>query len=276
MFMLVCFWLVSQASLLRLPICFSRAGKKQNGSDFEFAFCRAGKKQNGSDFQFAFSRAGKKQNGSDFEFAFSQPGKKQNGSDFHGNKQRLRGSSPRPSAYGSSALSIRPHTTAIAFFRLCKSKLDVQFAFPAQTSNLLFPGPGKSKIGSLSHFAFTQPRAKASWMSNLLFRLGQFCFFQAREKANWMSGPFCFLPAREKANWMSEILLFPNWKSEPFAFSRPGKKQIGCLNHSAFSRAGKKQNGSLSLLLFPGPGKSKLDVSTTLLFPGPGKSRLEA
>ena len=238
--MLVCFWLVSQASLLRLPICFSRAGKKQNGSDFEFAFCRAGKKQNGSDFQFAFSRAGKKQNGSDFEFAFSQPGKKQNGSDFHGNKQRLRGSSPRPSAYESSALSIRPHrpqlSEIIAFFRLCKSKLDVQFAFPAQTSNLLFPGPGKSKIGSLSHFAFTQPGKLEVWAILLFagpgksklsepfcfFQIG-ICFFQARagKKQNGSDFSICFFPGREKANW---------------------------------------KIGSLSPLLFPGPGKSKLEV----------------
>ena len=181
---------LSQASLLRLP--FSRAGKK-HGSDFEFAFSRAGKKQNGSDFQFAFSRAGKKQNGSDFEFAFSQPGKKQNGSDFQfafwkqaaparlelpfaffqpGTKWLQEKAKwllillfPGPGKRKSLApypdfLLLRPHRPQLSekllFLRLSKSKLDVQFAFPAQTSNLLFPGPGKS-IGSLSHFAFSQP-----------------------------------------------------------------------------------------------------------------------
>ena len=54
----------------------------------------------------------------------------------------------RPSAYEPGALSIRPQLSEkIAFFlSLSKRKLDVQFAFPAQTSNLLFPGPGKSKV----------------------------------------------------------------------------------------------------------------------------------
>ena len=48
----------AQASLLRLPIAFSRVGKKQNGSDFQFALSRAEKKRNGSNFQLVFSRAG--------------------------------------------------------------------------------------------------------------------------------------------------------------------------------------------------------------------------
>ena len=192
---------LSQASLLRLPICFFpgrepgknkmvqtsnllfpnpgkskmvqtsnllfpgsdfqfaffQARKKQNGSDFLFAFSRAGKKQNGSDFQFVFSRPGKKQNGSDFQFAFSRPGKKQkNVSDLQfgirpGNKQRLWGSSPRPSASEPCTLSFRPQLSEKhAFSRLYQKKLDVQFAFPAQTSNLLFPGSSDRVVCALT------------------------------------------------------------------------------------------------------------------------------
>ena len=121
--------------------------------DFQFAFSRPGKKQNGSDFQFAFFQAGKKQNGSDFHFAFSRPGKKQNGSDFHfafsrmyqtcslESKQRLWDSSPQPSAYEFGPYPLGHSSLKnMLFSRLYKRKLDVQFAFPAQTSNLLFPG----------------------------------------------------------------------------------------------------------------------------------------
>ena len=54
----------------RLPICFFPGREKAKRPDFQFAFSRPGKKQNGSDFQFAFFQAGKKQNGSDFYFAF--------------------------------------------------------------------------------------------------------------------------------------------------------------------------------------------------------------
>ena len=152
------------------------------GSDFQFAFSRAGKKQNGSDFQFAFSRAGKKskmvqtsnllspepgkrQNGPDFQFAFSRagkkqkaPGKKQNGPDFQ-----------------------------FAFSRAWKKQR-------AQTSNLLFPGPGKSKMVQTSNLLSPGPgKSKMVQTSNLLF--------PGPGKSKRLRLPICFFTGREKAKW---------------------------------------------------------------------------
>ena len=103
----------------------------------------------------------------------------------------------------------------------------------AQTSNLLFPGPGKSKRFRLRicffptrekakwfrlpicffpgrekakrpDFQFAFSREKAKW-----FRL-RICFFPSREKAKWFRLPFCFFPAREKAKWSRlPICFFP-------------------------------------------------------------------
>ena len=144
---------LSQASLLRLPIY---------GSDFEFAFSQTGKKQNGSDFrekakrpdfQFAFSRAGKKQNGpgkskmvQTSNLLFPGPGK----------SKMYQTCSLESGLETSSACGIRAYDllltslalyplghsslTNMLFSRLYKRKLDAQFAFPAQTFNLLFPG----------------------------------------------------------------------------------------------------------------------------------------
>ena len=125
-------------------------------SDFQFVFFQAGKKQNGSDFHFAFSRAGKKQNGSDFPFAFSRlpicffparekakciilavwnPAWKQAAPSACGIRARnLLFMNLAPYPLGPSSLK------NMLFSRLYERKLDVQFAFPAQTSNLLFPG----------------------------------------------------------------------------------------------------------------------------------------
>ena len=99
-------------NISNFQFAFSRAGKKQNDSDFQFAFDPGRKKAKRPDFQFAFSRPGKKQNGSDFEFTFFQAGKKkQNSSNFH-----------------------------FAFSRAGKKNKIIQI------SNLLFPGPEKSKM----------------------------------------------------------------------------------------------------------------------------------
>ena len=66
--------------LFRLPIAFSRVGKKQIGSLNHFAFSRPGKKQIGSLDHFAFSQPGKKQIEGLDHFAFSRAGRKQIGS----------------------------------------------------------------------------------------------------------------------------------------------------------------------------------------------------
>ena len=184
---------------------FSKGREKAIGhvSDFQFAFSWAREKAKGSDFQFAFSQAGKKQNGSDFQFvfsradfqfAFSRAGKKQNGPDFQ-----------------------------FAFSRAWKKQT-------AQTSNLLFPGPGKSKMVQASNF------------------------FRAGKKPDLQ---FAFSRPGKKQNG----------SDFEFAFSQPGKKQNGSDFHFAFSRARKKQNGSAfqlmvqtSNLLFPGSGKRKMKL----------------
>ena len=83
---------------------------------------------------------------------------------------------------------------------LFRLKLPIWF-FPgvekakAQTSDLLFPGPGKAKWFRLPICFFPGlEKAKRSDLqsSNLLF---------PGPETNWKPEPFCFFPAREKANW---------------------------------------------------------------------------
>ena len=62
----------------------------------------------------------------------------------------------------------------------------------AQTSNLLFPGPGKSKMAQTSNLFFPRPGKSKR------LRL-PICFFPGREKAKWFRFPICFFPTREKA-----------------------------------------------------------------------------
>ena len=132
----ICFFPTREkAKWFRLPFCFFPGREKAKWPDFHFAFSRPGKKQNGSDFQFAFFQAGKKQNGSDCLETRSACGIR---------THNLLLMSPPPYPLGYSSLKV------MLFSRLYKRKLDVQFAFPAQTSNLLFPWPfpwpGKSKM----------------------------------------------------------------------------------------------------------------------------------
>ena len=164
----------------RIPICLFPGREKAKGSDFQFAFSRPGKskmvqtsnlpfpgqekakwprlpicffpgweKAKGSDFQFAFSRAGKKQNGSDFQFAFSGPGK----SKVVKTSNLLSpnpGKSKMVQTFQGGGISCR-----LSFFSRAGKKQngsDFQFAFSWAgkklngSSNLLFPGPGKSKM----------------------------------------------------------------------------------------------------------------------------------
>ena len=153
----ICFFPTREkAKWFRLPICFfSRAGKKQNGQTSNLLF-PAREKAKWFRLPICFFPSREKQNGSDFQFAFSRPGKKQNGSDCL----------ETSSACGTRAtLSIRlQRSESHAFFPgftkenwmsslLFRLKLPICF-FPgrpgkkqkAQTSNLLFPWPGKSKM----------------------------------------------------------------------------------------------------------------------------------
>ena len=144
----------------------------------------------------------------------------------------------------------------------------------AQTSNLLFPGPGKSKMVQKSNLLFPGPgKSKMVQTSNLLFpRPGKSkmvqtsnLLFPTREKAKWFRLPICFFPGREKAKW-------PDFQ---FAFSRPGKKQnvrLRLFPSPGKSKVaqGKSKMVQTSNLLFPGPPrKSKMVQTSNLLFPGP-------
>ena len=95
----------------------------------------------------------------------------------------------------------------------------------AQTSNLLVPGPGKSKMVQTS---------------NLLF-----------------PGP-----GKSKMVQTSNLLMVQTGSDFQFAFSRPGKKQNGSDFQFAFFQAGKKQNGSdFHFAFFPGREKAKFQTS---------------
>ena len=126
-----------------------------------------------SDFQFAFSRAGKKQNDLDFQLAFSRAGKKQNGQDF------------QPRHFDCPTLHEQETAQSGQF---------------AQTSNLLFPGPGKSKMVQTSNLFFPRPG-----------------------KSKRLRLPICFFPAREKAKlFQISNLLFPN----PGKSNRKSEEQL--------------------------------------------------
>ena len=62
----------------------------------------------------------------------------------------------------------------------------------AQTSNLLFPGAGKSKMVRTFNLFFPRPGKSKR------LRL-PICFFPGREKAKWLRFPICFFPTLEKA-----------------------------------------------------------------------------
>ena len=164
------------------------------GSSFQFAFSRAGKKQNGSDFQFAFSQPRKKQNGSDFQFAFSRAWKNQRTTlMLHPENRALESptvlyaitaveptTSPHIPALApaagvssacfqlssfASAMQTFRHTCAVSHdkeFSKGREKAhgnvsDFQFAVSRQASNLLFPGPAKSKMVQTSNLLFPVP-----------------------------------------------------------------------------------------------------------------------
>ena len=109
-------------------------------SDFQFVFFQAGKKQNGSDFPFAFSRLPicffpAREKAKCIILAVWNPAWKQAAPSACGIRARnLLFMNLAPYPLGPSSLK------NMLFSRLYERKLDVQFAFPAQTSNLLFPG----------------------------------------------------------------------------------------------------------------------------------------
>ena len=165
------------------------------GSLDHFAFSRPGKKQIGS-LPFAFSRPGKKQIGCLSHFAFSRPGNKQIGS----LNQPFCFFPAREQAnwkIGSLSLLLFP---GFCFFQAGEKAnwKSEPFAFSrpgkkqtAQTFILLFPGRGKSKLGSLIQFCFFPAREKEKFQaSNLLF--------PGPGKSKMVRLPFCFFPAGSK------------------------------------------------------------------------------
>ena len=108
--------------------------------------------------------------------------------------------------------------------RLSQASL-LRLPIMVQTSNLLFPGPGKSKMVQTSNLLFPNPgKSKMVQTSNLLFpgpgksktaRL-PICFFPAREKTKWFRLPICFFPAREKAKWFRLPFCFFPGKSKMY------------------------------------------------------------
>ena len=153
----------------------------------------------GSDFQFAFSGPEKKQNGSDFQFAFSRAGEKKKA-------KWLR----LPICFLPSREKAKWSRLPICFFpgrekakgsreKAKWSRLPICF-FPglekqrAQTSNLLFPGPGKSKMVQTSNLLSPGPgKSKMVQTSNLLF--------PGPGKSKRLRLPICFFTGREKAKW---------------------------------------------------------------------------
>ena len=166
---------------------FSKGREKAIGnvSDFQFAFSWAREKAKGSDFRFAFSQAGKKQNCSDFQFAFSRAdfqfafsraGKKQNGPDF-------------------------------------------QFAFSrqkAQTSNLLFPGPGKGKMVQISNLLFPNPgKSNRKSEEQLFLQRGQVTNMTCADLSQDLREPFATaVRAQSKSAFEIRLLTRKRWVFE--------------------------------------------------------------
>ena len=119
-----------------------------------------------------------------------------------------------------------------------------------QTSNLLFPGPGKNKMVQTSNLLFPNPgKSKMVQTSNLLF--------PGPGKSKTARLPICFFPVQT-----SNLL-----------FSKPGKSKMVQTSFLLFPGPGKSKMVQTSNLFFPGPGKSKMVQTSNLLFPGPGKSK---
>ena len=237
-----------------------------------FYFFPAREKAKGSDFQFAFSQAGKKQNGPDFQFAFSRAGKKQSGQDF------------QPSHFDYPTLHEQETAQSGQF---------------AQTSYLLFPGPGNSKMVKTSNqatFILVCFWLGAALHEQEMAQSGQFAQ-TSREKAKWSRLSICFFPGWEKAKWsrlptkpfsfwcvfgwaqpsmnkrwLSQasllrlpICFFPGrekakWFRLPICFFPGLEKAKGSDFQFAFSRPGKKQNGSDFQFAFSQPGKKQSEV----------------
>ena len=112
----------------------------------------------------------------------------------------------------------------------------------AQASNLLFPSPGKSKMVQTSNFAFSRPGKKQIGSLSRKSKLDKLAFAKP-----------------EKSNYSRELDKAPGSKQKVVGSSLPGAAcfQAGEGNlppQIAF------QIGRSFIFLFPGPGKSKLEV----------------
>ena len=110
------------------------------------------------------------------------------------NNQRRGGSSPQPSAYEPGALSIRPQLAGKMFQAHERgnwmSRLLTQFAFPGSSFQFAFSRAGKKQNGPNFQFAFSPQKAQASnkkvQTSNLLF--------PGPGKSKGRRLPICFFP----------------------------------------------------------------------------------
>ena len=153
---------LSQASLLRLPICFFPGREKAKWFRLRICFFWGREKAKWFRLPICFFPGREKAKRPDFHFAFSRPGKKQNGSDFPANL-------------------LFPGRGKSKMYQTCslESCLETSSTCGTQTHDLLLmslaPYPlGHSSLNNMLFPGFT----KENWMSNLLFRLKlPICFF---------------------------------------------------------------------------------------------------
>ena len=226
---------LSQASLLRLPICFFPGREKAKWFRVPICFFRGREKAKWFRLPFCFFPGVEKAKYPDFQFAFSGAGKKQN-----------------------------VQTSNLLFPNPGKSKM-------VQASNLLFPNPEKSKMVQTSNllpvsrkFAFSRPGKKQNAQTSKMYQPSSLepgletrsaCGARAHDLLLMSLAPYpldysslknLLLPGFPKANWMSNLLFRLKL---PICFF-PGRKkakwfrlQKAQSSNSAFSRGGKKQNG---------------------------------
>ena len=141
----------------------------------------------------------------------------------------------------------------------------------AQTSNLLFPGPGKAKWSRLS-ICFFPGWEKAKWSRLPTKTFSFWCVFgwaqpsmnkRRLSQASLLRLPICNFPAREKAKWSRlSICFFPGWEKAKWSSSNRAMLILVCfwlgptLHEQEAAQSG--QFAQTSNLLFPGPGKSKM------------------
>ena len=283
----------AQASLLRLPIAFSRVGKKQNGSDFQFALSRAEKKRNGSNFQLVFSRAG----------WFTLPGKNKmvQTSNLGQEKAKLRRlpicvfptrekaicltdqkqlwlqPNRRPSANQQTLCVCVSSARSCYILRTARwSHRPCCVSNYSRRTNHLTSHSGHAMSASaagVSSACFQQEEWSGVGFGPVVFRV---------RNANLSPYLRSFPPQRisqGRGKAIGSLLQIGSLKRKwydtdfQFAFSRAGKKQNGSDFQFAFSQAEKKQNGSDFQFAFSRAGKKQNGSDFQFAFSQAGKKQ---